>query len=189
MIASQTQLESMVLSPDLDWSQIRETVRMLNLAIAHINWSLKEGDESVETLGNSFTSMAGAITAIEDIANSLPDEMAHEIKIAMADKCHNLSAKIQSAIIAFQFYDRITQQLTHVCNSLSSLGDVISDQNKLYHPYEWHALQEQIRSRYTMENERDMFDALMKGGSIEDVLRMTMKSGMQSTNNDEIELF
>ncbi len=189
MATSQTQLESMVQSSELDWSQIRETVRMLNLAIAHITWSMKEGDESVETLGNSFTSMAGVITTIKEITNDLPDNMENEMKNTMTDKCHNLSEKIQSAIIAFQFYDRITQQLTHVCNSLSSLGELISDQNKFFHPCEWQALQTQIRSKYSMESEKAMFDALMKGGSIEDVLRLAMANDMESKTNDDIELF
>lgn len=174
---------------DLDWRQIHETVRMLNLAIAHITWSMKEGDESVETLANTFTSMAGAITALEDITDSLSGDMAIDMKKVMTDKCHNLSGNIHSAIIAFQFYDRITQQLAHVCNSLGSLGDLISDKEKFFRPYEWHALQNQIRSKYTMESERKMFDALMEGSSIEDVLHMAIGDTSDSKNKDDIELF
>ena len=48
-------------NPDLDWSQIRETVAMLNLAVAQIAGTLTEGDDSVRTLVDSFTSMAGSI--------------------------------------------------------------------------------------------------------------------------------
>ena len=173
----------------LDWSQIRETVMMLNLAVAHITWSMKESDESVDTLANSFTSMAGAITALEDITKSLSGNMEADMKDVMADKCHDLSANVQAAIIAFQFYDRITQQLAHVCNSLTSLGELISDQRKFFRPYEWHALQDQIRSKYTMESERDMFDALMKGGSIEEVLHEAMGKAKESAKKDDIELF
>ena len=173
----------------LDWTQIHETVRMLNLAIAHITWSMKESDESVDTLTNSFTSMAGAITALGDITESLSDNMENETKNAMSNKCHNLSTNIDSAIVAFQFYDRITQQLSHVCNSLSSLGDLISDQEKFFRPYEWHALQNQIRSKYTMESERKMFDALMEGRSIDEVLHMAIGNATDSTSKDDIELF
>ena len=42
----------------LDWSHIRETVRFLNLAVAHIEDSMSEGDESVEALTDSFTTIA-----------------------------------------------------------------------------------------------------------------------------------
>ena len=176
-------------SPDLDWSQVRETLRMLNLAVAQITWSLKEGDDSVETLGRSFTSMAGAITAIEGIMDELPANVETGVKQAVSEKCANLSGKIQSAIIAFQFYDRITQQLTHVCNSLFSLGELVSDPHKLYHPYEWSALQNQIRSKYTMKNQREMFDALMQGTSIEQVLEMYKENCKGSKDADDVELF
>ena len=36
--------------PDLDWSQVRETLRMLHLAVAQIDMSLREGEGSVQTL-------------------------------------------------------------------------------------------------------------------------------------------
>ncbi len=189
MVTSQKQMETMATPAELDFSQIGETVRMLNLAIAHINWSLKEGDDSVETLGNSFTSMAGGITAIEDITGNLPDNVEAEIKQVMAEKCNHLSYKIQAAIMAFQFYDRITQQLTHVCNSLSSLGELLSDKEKLFQPYEWHALQNQIRSRYTMESEKEMFDALMRGETIENVLRAAQEHSTDAKDGDDVELF
>ncbi len=32
-------------NPDLDWSQGRETVRMVNLAVAQIEMSMTEGDD------------------------------------------------------------------------------------------------------------------------------------------------
>lgn len=32
----------------LDWSQVRETVRMINLAVAQIEMSMNEGDDSIE---------------------------------------------------------------------------------------------------------------------------------------------
>ena len=51
--------------PDLDWSQVRETVLMLKLAAAQVEFSLKDGSNSVNTLTDSFTSMAGSIEAIE----------------------------------------------------------------------------------------------------------------------------
>ena len=36
-------------NPDLDWSQLKETIIMLNLAIAQIEQSLHEGNASVDT--------------------------------------------------------------------------------------------------------------------------------------------
>ena len=52
-------------APDLDWSQVRETVRLLNLAVTHIEESMRDGDDSVEHLADSVTTMAGTIQLIE----------------------------------------------------------------------------------------------------------------------------
>lgn len=52
---------------DLDWSQIRETVKMLNLAIAQVGGSQKNGDASVSTLTDSITFMAQLVSEIRTI--------------------------------------------------------------------------------------------------------------------------
>ena len=44
--------------PDLNWSQVRETVLMLELAAVQIESAMKDSNASVEVLTNSFTSMA-----------------------------------------------------------------------------------------------------------------------------------
>ena len=42
----------------LNWSQIGETLTLLALAVAQIDTSMKEGNDSVDTLTHSFTSIA-----------------------------------------------------------------------------------------------------------------------------------
>ncbi|MCP4988299.1 MAG: hypothetical protein GY928_20305 [Colwellia sp.] len=54
--------------PDIDWSQLRETIVMLNLAITQIDQSMNEGNASVSTLSSSFTGLA---TNLSDIQNSI----------------------------------------------------------------------------------------------------------------------
>ena len=60
-------------NPDLDWSQVRETVMLLNVAIAQIENALRSGDESVTVLADSFTSMMGNIEEISAAAENLPE--------------------------------------------------------------------------------------------------------------------
>lgn len=45
--------------PDLGWSQVRETVLMLGVAMGQIESAMKDGNESVavDVLSDSFTSM------------------------------------------------------------------------------------------------------------------------------------
>ena len=62
-------------NPDLDWSQVRETILMLALAVAQIEMSMRESDGSVEVLSNSFTSMVGQVKMIERTVAALPDSV------------------------------------------------------------------------------------------------------------------
>lgn len=171
--------------PDLDWSQVRETLRMLNLAVAQITAAMSDGDESVATLGDSFTSMVGNAEIISIAVKEFPPGNASE---AIRQNCSAITAQMRDVIVAFQFYDKLTQRLAHVSNSLNALGDLVADQHQLYNPYAWRGLQEKIKSRYTIEAERQMFDALIRGASIDEALAL----GKQAQNNkdeDDVELF
>jgi hypothetical protein len=133
-------------NPDLDWSQIRETILMLALSIAQIEMSMRDSDGSVEVLSNSFTSMMGQVKMIERVAAALPETVeVASAKVAIIDSCTTVSEMMRSAIMAFQFYDKLTQRLGHVNGSMSVLGDLIADQRRLYNPYEWMGMQDANR--------------------------------------------
>lgn len=186
-------------NPDLDWSQIRETILMLALSVAQIEMSMRDSDGSVEVLSNSFTSMAGQVKMIERTAASLPESAeTAEARAAIIENCASVGDMMRSAIVAFQFYDKLTQRLNHVTSSLGSLADLISDVRRLYNPYEWLGMQEKIRSRYTMEEERLMFEAIMQGKTIKQALVLYVqameekkhKTGSGGASPDEeVELF
>ncbi len=172
-------------NPDLDWSQIRETVAMLNLAVAQIAGTLTEGDDSVRTLVDSFTSMAGSIEVTSLAASQLNDSPEKETII---NNCDSVSSQMQKAIIAFQFYDKMSQRLEHVSNSLRVLGELVSDQQQLYNPYAWRGLQEKIKSKYTVEAERLMFDAVVSGKSVDEAMQI-VKQIQEAEQDDDVELF
>jgi len=174
--------------PDLDWSQVRETVLMLKLAAAQVEFSLKDGSNSVDTLTESFTSMADSIKGIDVSTADMFEKysIAENDQQAVRRNCEQASEKMQQAIVAFQFYDSLVQRMDHVVNCLSSLGELVSDPARLYSPQEWGALQEAIRGRYTMEKERALFDAILKGEDMMDVLE---KMHDVATADDGIELF
>lgn len=177
-------------SPDLDWSQVRETVRMLELAAAQVDLALREGDDSVSALSNSFTSMVGSVKAIDEAAGEIECSAENSAAIqAIQQNCDLVGNQMQAAIIAFQFYDRLSQQLTHVTHGLESLGVLVSNQDRLFDPDEWIALQEKIRSRYSMQEEQDMFDALLAGATVEEALRLCEEKRAARDDSDDIELF
>lgn len=173
--------------PDLDWSQVRETILMLNLAVAQIEVALKESSGSVEVLTNSFTGMYGNLMALVEISHGLPDST---VKQSIEESGMAVSGQMQQAIVAFQFYDRLSQRLSHACRSLDELSGIVNDPTRLYNPSSWHALQQKIRSKYSMEDERLMFDKLIETGSVQAALHeyVALKQG-QASDTSDIELF
>ena len=176
-------------SPDLDWSQIRETVVMLELAGGQIEGAMKDSNSSVEVLTDSFTTMAGYMRMISDTVASLPDGgETGAAKESLAGVAGNVSSMVHQAIIAFQFYDKLVQRLAHVNHSLASLSELVSDQGRLYNPMEWGGLQEKIRSKYSMKEEQAMFDAVMRGVPVKEAIEQFMNE-MKESSHDDIELF
>lgn len=61
-------------SADPDWSQVRETVRMLNLAMARMTHAMRDGDESVDHLSRSFTDMVGHVKFMQDTVTQMAED-------------------------------------------------------------------------------------------------------------------
>jgi len=173
--------------PDLDWSQLKETVLMLNLAVTQIDQSMHDGNQSVDTLASSFTELASIMAELSQDLNQLPES---ELKEKMTFSTSRASNNVHSAIMAFQFYDKLSQRLNHVSNDLSALTELIGEPSTLYSPPAWKALQDKIREKYTMEEERTMFDQVLSGISIAEALEH-YKSAMDAKDkaDEDIELF
>ncbi len=175
-------------SPDLDWSQIRETVLMLELAATQIDTAMKDSNASVNTLTQAFTGMAESLARISARLAALPEGGEAGIsKAEMVAETSQVSGMVHQAIISFQFYDKLVQRLDHVCASLSQMGDLIGDRKRLFNPEEWAGLQNAIRAKYTTDEERFMFEAVLKGIPVDQAIEQFMAE-KQSQGND-IELF
>lgn len=185
-----TKSSSTASRPDLDWSQVRETIMMLNLAMTQIEMAMHDSASSIGDLTDSFTSISGTLSAIREVTRQLPDTPS---VLSAKAEIESLGAEgsetIGQAIIAFQFYDRLSQRLSHVCRSLDDLGALVNDQTRLYNPFAWVALQQKIRSKYVTEEDRKMFDTLMETQDVRKALAEFMKCKREQQPSGDIELF
>ena len=180
---------STAVSPDLDWSQIRETVRILFLSVAQIEIAMRESDDSVEHLTSAFTTMMGYENIISKAVDDLPDtEETKEIRQTIKHNAELVTDEMQGAIVAFQFYDKLTQRLQHVGSSIEGLSDLVGDMSKIYNPSEWNRLQEKIKSKYSMREEHEMFDNVMKGADVREAVRKYNETHKEDLEAD-IEFF
>lgn len=180
--------------PDLDWSQVRETINMLTLAVSQVECTMSDGEKSVTELTQSFTYIASqlkeVIDAHQDETSDTKGTSLETLKLSAAE----IHQQIMGAIVAFQFYDRLTQRLDHVKRDLGWLSTLVSDPQQLYNPLAWSKLQEDIMSNYTMEEERIMFQHIMDGASVDEALEIyqhhfSSKKDENDDTSDEIELF
>jgi hypothetical protein len=151
--------------PDLDWSQIRETVKLLAVSAAQVNGSIKDGDDSVNHLADSFTRMIDGMSAIHALLAEMPESAQRTDAVAYCES------------------------IQEIIGRLNALSNLVETPHRLYNPLEWRKLQEQIRSRYTMESEKIMFDAIHDGRTVEEALALAAASGVQGNEEDEVELF
>lgn len=184
-------MKSTAANPDLDWSQVRETILMLGVAIGQIESVMKDGDESTGVLTDSFTSMYVAAKSILDAVKTLPsDDSTQKVLESIEENGIFINSHVQQAIVAFQFYDRMAQRLDHVCRTIDSLADLITDGRRLYNPAEWAQIQQTIRSKYTMDSERIMFDAILSGATVAEAMALSrQQAGSDTQAKDDIELF
>lgn len=180
-------------NPELDWNQVRETILMLGVAVAQVQDALVEGNHSFSTLADSFSHTYLRINeikaAIHPLRHLVPQDLDLESKVA------ELGEQNTKAVMAFQFYDRLSQRLEHVCTAISNLTTLVSDEEAIYQPEAWISLQKTIRAQYTMEQEKLVFDAILSGKSIHEALAQAGKINLNpekkehSAQDGGIELF
>lgn len=174
-------------TPDLDWTQVRETSKLLTLSAGQVEDLLATSDLSVNTLTDSFTFIVEHMRTIYAHVQDFDDTPARD---EILHYCVETSDLIEKSIIAFQFYDRMQQCLQHVTANLKGLSQLVESPERLYNPFEWNKFQMEIRARYTMESEKVMFDAILDGKSIEEALAIKAAlEAQKSDDDDDIELF
>lgn len=175
--------------PNPDWNHLCETVRMMELAVAQVEAAMTDSSASVDALTGTFTSMAGTIRLMEERIQALADDEATRgVRSELLGAAGHVGGMVRHAIVAFQFYDRLTQRLSHVSNGLSWLAELVGDPPRAAHAESWLTLKQRLRSRYSMPEENEMFDAVLQRGlSIDEAVREFMQK--INRKGDDIELF
>jgi hypothetical protein len=119
---------------------------LLELAAAQLEVALQNSNSQVERLAGSVAAFA-----------RLGAEMCAHQDPAVAAQGVRVVAEAQRALFAMQFHDQLSQRIQHVRDALGDVHDALdapaapcaSD------------LLKAIRARYTMEDERRLFDAVL----------------------------
>lgn len=140
-----------------------QMANMLGLCEAQMESALHESDVAVDALIKAFTSMVEATRAISALTEGLPPEVKHALGNDIDGKVAAVSRQMGAAVMAFQFYDKLTQRLGHVRYSLSTLALFVCDRTKTTQPEQWKRLLNTLRRLYRTEEERQIFQMIMDG--------------------------
>jgi hypothetical protein len=180
--------------------EVQQTILILNLSVAQIDLSITEGDNSVNTLIDSFTFMSKHIEGIQAASQQIVDmsagsEEIHAHNNLLLSEAGELSAKMQQAVIAFQFYDKLSQRLAHVSHGLSGLAEIVSHEMRVKNAQEWEAFKANVRKGTTMREEEELFELIFDQHVPTDQAIEIMKGRMlqrmheQSEVEEDIEFF
>ena len=158
-------------APDPGSIDVRESVRLLHVAVAQIDVTMHEGDASVAVLSGALSSIAAGLKSIGQCAQESPSAGEVAQKGNMSASCSTLAKKVEAAIMAIQFYDAMTQKLTHISENLQALADSMADPGRVAAHAHGSTLKQRTRARFTMESEKRVFDALMRGMTMEEAVR------------------
>ncbi len=180
--------------------EVQQTILILNLSIAQIELSISEGDHSVNALIDSFRFMSQHIEEIQSATKQIGSistdnsdlQQQHSLLLSQTDE---LALKMQQAIIAFQFYDKLSQRLGHVSHGLSGLAEIVSHEMRVKDATEWETFKKSVRRGTTMREEEELFELIFDQHipSVQAIEimkeRMSQRMHEEQKQHEEIELF
>jgi hypothetical protein len=168
----------------------RELRRYLELGAVQVDAAMKEANQAVDSLSSAVTAVqADARELVAQIwaLESGDPERARQALAQLRIWAGRLTERGRTAIRTLQFYDKLVQRLSHVRDGLALPVDWLSKQ-KQPSDEDYERLLEEVRARYSMAEERALFDFMMCGLSAEQMFKALM--GLKGTTAaGELELF
>lgn len=144
-----------------------------DLAIALTRFCIQDGNKESQEISERLAVMQSLVHDTKALIEDPSDDED------IGERLEELSAEIMEAVISLQFFDRISQRMEHAVESIEAISDPASI--KLKSP----------EQRFTMEDERILYDALMEGCSVDEALDRANKRLHDTieSHGSDIELF
>lgn len=161
--------------------------RLIALAAAQIEAALIDSEAPVSALADHFTEIAGQLRGLLEAIERLPAVGAASEAHATATRvAGSLAWHIDQSVLAFQFYDRMAQRLSHVSEGLAALA---GQPGALADPESCGALLARMQGRYSTAEERALSAAILAGMPREEALRAHRERATPGVAGGDIELF
>ncbi len=147
-----------------------------DLAVALIKFCVQDGDSASKEISERLSAMQSQVNEAKALLEKSSDS---ENTAVVTEALNGMSSEIMNAVIALQFFDRISQRMEHAVESVEVINDASSEKA------------ETLLHRFTMDDERILYDALLEGCSVEEALNRANQrlDDTIESNGSDIELF
>ncbi len=145
----------------------------LEVGVSQIDGALTEADSRVVALTSAVMRLVNRARELRQAIGAGASESSAPSRDALAiarDAALAIAADAAAATVALQFYDKLVQRLAHVRDGLSIPAATI-DQGTGLPVRVPRELLDKVRERYSMVEERVLFDFLVHGTGPQEMLR------------------
>jgi hypothetical protein len=132
-------------------TQLREVIvefgRHLDILAEQLGASVMEADRDCVSVGDSFHEMASARMTLESLDCTEP------ARSVLRDSCLQIGESLQTAVVALQYHDRLSQRLGLVRMGLTRLQNLLHDESPRSYD-EWLASLREVEHRNRIEQQR-----------------------------------
>jgi uncharacterized protein with gpF-like domain len=172
------------------WTPEQQIAHMLGLCEAQMESALADSDKAVDALIKAFTGLADTTRSMGAAAEQLPEAQRDAATSQVNRQVDAISEQMAAAVVALQFYDKLTQRLGHVRYSLSTLAMFVCDRTQTNQREQWQRLFSTLRRLYRTEEEREIFQLMVEGASADEArAQIEQRGDDSSTRPGDIELF
>lgn len=179
-------------APLADWTPEQQIAQMLELCEAQIESATCESDLAVDSLVRVFSGLAETARSLKGKAAAFtPEQRAVLGDIDLKKQMEAIERQMNDAVVAFQFYDKLSQRLGHVRYSLSTLATFVCDREQATQREQWRHLFTTLKRLYRTEEEKQLFQMMVEGASADearDHIHQSTQTIKVGTTGD-IELF
>ena len=174
-------------SPLVDPTGDKDVLARISHAL--IQFSLEDGDQASTDLAGAMMSMHQQLTQVEKAVDKLcgANQTNNALK-AINESIKKTMQDMAEAMVALQFFDRISQRMSHAMAILQIVhgADLEMKTDDVNQRKE---LLRQLYKHLTMEDERILFNAIQTGKSIQESVDKASAKLQETLKNNDIFLF
>lgn len=157
------------------------TAQLIDLCVDQIKAALDQAFAEIGALSGAVLDTARHANALLDTVKAQNPDINPANESSASGDGQALQQAVQNAYSRLQFADRLNQRLSNVSTNLTGLAELMQANDLSITGNKWTEFLKQTRRTFTMESERQMFDALFAAALAEVSTERAMDTAQRPT--------